>query len=71
MEQCKAYYEALERGDGAQAHLLFVRPSQTSFHILMARSRMEQLRLNYEAEQKRIEEMSPEMLRIEIELLYK
>ena len=71
MKQSDAFYKALKDGDGAQAHLLFVRPPETSPHILMARSRMEQLRLNHEAEMKRIQEMSPEMLKVEIELLYK
>ena len=69
MKQCKTFYKALKDGDSAAAHMLFVRPSETSLHILESRNRMEQLRLQHKAEIERIENMTPEMLKFEIKYL--
>lgn len=70
-KQSPEYYKALEERDAHKAHMLFIPPTQIPYYLIKARMDMIMLHENFKAEQKRIDEMSPEMLRIETELMLK
>jgi len=69
-EQCKEYYEALERGDAVGAHLLHIPPYHKPWWMIEWEIKMFQRKAEFDLEQERIKNMSPEMLRVEMELKY-
>jgi uncharacterized Fe-S cluster-containing protein len=69
-KQCKAYYKALEDGDGYAANLLHLPPVTKPLYMIESEMRFQEIVDNYEAEAKRIEETPNEMLRLELEIKY-
>ena len=70
-KQDPEFYEALEKKDAYLANILFKPPTIIPYWMIKSRIDSIVLYENHKAELKRIEEMSPEMLQIEIELKFK
>lgn len=67
-EQEQAYYDAKERGDVYAMNLFYRHPIYKPWHQIKSEMRFQEIEENFKAEMKRIEEMEPELLRLETEL---
>ena len=69
-EQDPEFYKALEEGDSLKAHLLHKPTWHKPYWMIESEMKLAQLEAEHKAELKRIEEMPPELLKIEMELRY-
>lgn len=67
MKQCKEFYEALERGDGYAAHMLFIPPPREHEVSREFRERSEENWAAYKAEQEYLDNLPKELMQFEIE----
>lgn len=65
-KQCPEHYEALKRGDGYAAHMLYIPPTYKTWEQVSAEISSRELVDRHEAEMKRIESMPSELLDIEL-----
>lgn len=69
-EQDPEFHKALEEKDAPKAHLLHKPTWHKPYWMIESEMKFAQLESEYKAELKRIEEMPPELLKIEMELRY-
>ena len=69
-EQDPEFHKALEEKDGLKAHLLHKPTWHKPYWMIESEMKFAQLESEYKAELKRIEEIPPELLKIEMELRY-
>ena len=69
-EQDPEFHKALEEGDSLKAHLLHKPTWHKPYWMIESEMKLAQLEAEHKAELKRIEEMPPELLKIEMELRY-
>jgi hypothetical protein len=69
-KQCDNYYKAINENNGANAHMYFRPPTYINPHLIQSKIQRLRLIADYNDQIKRIDEMDPEMLKIEMELQY-
>ena len=70
-KQCKEYNQAIKEGDYIKANLLYIPPTHISEHIIDAKIKAIELQEMFKEEMKRIDEMDPNVLKMELKIKYK